>query len=107
MAGRGGFVFGVHTKKCLSPFCCFYTQYMPTSLKHKIAVVTGASSGLGKGVVEQLNAAGVKTIALARSIEKTDLPDSVRKVAINIRDLQSIDDAFKVIDEHTDHIDIL
>jgi NADP-dependent 3-hydroxy acid dehydrogenase YdfG len=78
-----------------------------SALKEKVAVVTGASSGLGREVAIRLNRAGVKVIALSRNIEKADLPEDIIRVAFNIRDLQSIDDAFQAIDNHTQHIDIL
>ena len=77
------------------------------NLKGKVAVVTGASSGLGKEVAIQLNAAGVTVIALSRSIEKSDLPQGIIRVPLNIRDLQSIDAAFAAIDKSTKQIDIL
>lgn len=80
---------------------------MTTELHDKVAVVTGASSGLGKEVVKLLANEGVKVIALARRIASADLPDSVVKVPLNIRDLQSIDDAFEAIDKETEQIDIL
>ena len=76
-------------------------------LKNKVAVVVGASSGLGKAVTELLSEEGVKVIALARTIADTDLPASVTKIPLNIRDLKSIDTAFAEIDRQTDHIDIL
>lgn len=76
-------------------------------LTNKIAVVTGASSGLGKAVTEQLAAEGVTVFALARSIEKISFANSVHKIKTNIRDLQSIDDAFQKIDDHTNKIDFL
>jgi uncharacterized protein len=78
-----------------------------SSLQEKVAVVTGASSGLGREMALRLNAAGVKVIALSRSVEKADLPESIIKVLLNIRDLESIDSAFEAIDNHTDHIDVL
>jgi NADP-dependent 3-hydroxy acid dehydrogenase YdfG len=78
-----------------------------TDLKQKIAIVTGASSGLGKALVEQLNKEGVKVFALARSIENANLPKSVVKIPLNIRELHSIDSAFTSIDRQTDTIDIL
>lgn len=80
---------------------------MPEPPKQKVAVVTGASSGLGKEVAIQLEASGFKVIALARSVEKVDLPESAIKVPLNIRDLQSIDNAFEAIDKYTDHVDVL
>jgi len=78
-----------------------------TALNGKIAIVTGASSGLGKAVTELLAAEGVKVLALARTVNETDLPESVIKIPMNIRDLNSIDTAFAAIDEQTDHIDFL
>ncbi len=80
---------------------------MNNKFENKIALITGASSGLGKELVLQLNALGAKVIALSRSVEKVELPQGVIKVPLNIRDLQSIDEAFKVIDRFTDHIDVL
>lgn len=77
------------------------------SLRSKTAIITGASSGLGKEVVKQLIDEGVTVFALARSIDKADLPESVIKVPLDIRDLQSIDDAFRTIDLATNQIDIL
>jgi uncharacterized protein len=78
-----------------------------TTLKGKVAVITGASSGLGKSIAIQLAKEGVKVFALARSIENTNLSDSTIKIPLNIRELKSIDDAFAAIDSQTDKIDIL
>lgn len=80
---------------------------MIQSLKDKVAVVTGASSGLGMEVAKLLDREGLKVIALARSIDDAKLPGSIIKVKLNIRDLSSIDDAFAAIDMQTNHIDIL
>jgi NADP-dependent 3-hydroxy acid dehydrogenase YdfG len=77
------------------------------SLKDNVIVVTGASSGLGKAVVELLAREGATVFALARSIEQTTLPESVGKIPLNIRDLQSIDDAFAALDKQTEKIDVL
>lgn len=76
-------------------------------LKNKIAVVTGASSGLGKAVAEQLSNEGVIVFALARSIKDVMLPKSVIKVPLNIREIKNIDEAFFTIDKQTDKLDIL
>lgn len=74
---------------------------------NKTAIVTGASSGLGKEVVTLLERAGYTVFALARTVETADLSAAVTKIALNIRDLQSIDDAFKAIDAQTERIDLL
>ena len=76
-------------------------------LNSKVAVVTGASSGLGKEVTELLSKEKVKVFALARGIESTPLPASIIKIPLNILDLQSIDNAFTEIDKQTNKIDLL
>ena len=77
------------------------------TLKGKVAVVTGASSGLGKAVIDLLAKEEAIVFALARTVENIDFPKSVVKVPLNIRDLKSIDDAFSTIDSKTKQIEIL
>ncbi len=76
-------------------------------LKGKVAVVSGASSGLGRAVSELLTGEGVSVFALGRSIEKVEFKDEVVKVVCNIRDLESIDKAFELIDDQVENIDVL
>lgn len=77
------------------------------TLKGKVAVVTGASSGLGKAVVDLLVKEEAIVFALARTVEDVHFPKSVVKVSLNIRDLKSINDVFTNIDSKTKQIDIL
>ncbi len=76
-------------------------------LEGKVAVIIGASSGLGKAVVELLVQERSKVFALARSIADSQLPEAAIKIPLNIRKLDSLDAAFRALDEQTDHIDIL
>lgn len=78
-----------------------------TTLQNKTALITGASHGLGKALTELLVAEAVTVFAMARSIESAELPTGVIKIPLNIRDLDSIDNAFKQIDEKTKQIDFL
>ena len=52
---------------------------MERSLKGKVAVVTGASSGIGEATVLELAARGASVVAAARSVEK--LEDLARRAA--------------------------
>src|SRR5258706_1522860 len=76
-------------------------------LSKKTAVVTGASSGLGKAIAELLAKNGVKVFALARNIDQVKFSSEVVKVKCDIRDLQSIDNVFLQIDTETKEIDFL
>lgn len=77
------------------------------NLFHKTAVVTGASSGLGKAVVDQMVKGGYQVFALARNIKTVRFAHNVVAVPCNIRDLKDLDEAFARIDRETDHIDVL
>lgn len=74
---------------------------------NQVAVVMGASHGLGKALVEILADKKVTVFALARGIQDTELPAGVHKITCNIRDLVSIDQAFAEIDRSTQQIDYL
>lgn len=73
----------------------------------KVAVITGASSGLGKALTEMLSKNDWHVIALARSIEKIPFKKNVTKISCNIRDMSEIDSAFAQIDTATNTIDLL
>ena len=73
----------------------------------RTAIITGASSGLGKSVTEQLSKDGWHIFALARSIAKVNFEKDVQKIECNIRNLSDIDTAFTQIDKKTNHIDLL
>ena len=65
------------------------------SNQRKVAVVTGASQGIGAGVVEALRGRGYAVVATSRSIKPSDDPD----VATVAGDIGSADTARRVIDE--------
>lgn len=81
----------------------------------KIALVTGASAGIGASVTEELAKAGVKVFALARRVEKIEeLKKNVGKVKGEIFPLKGdvskeadILSAFKTIKEKFGTIHIL
>ena len=65
------------------------------SNQQKVAIVTGASQGIGAGVVKGLRERGYRVVATSRSIKPSDDPD----VATVAGDIGSADTARRVIDE--------
>ncbi|MCA9370045.1 SDR family oxidoreductase [Candidatus Woesebacteria bacterium] len=73
----------------------------------KTAIITGASSGLGKAVVELLSENNWHVFALARNIDKINFDGNVTKISCDIRNLSDIDEAFLKIGIKTKTIDLL
>ena len=67
----------------------------------KTALVTGASSGIGKAIAIALQESGMKVIGLCRSVEF--LPEGVTPLACDLRDATQIQEAFLSLN----HLDIL
>jgi len=86
-----------------------------TSIKNQIAVITGASSGIGKAVALGLAAKGVKTCLLGRKLEKLDaIAKLARKSAPQVLcyqvDLTADKDVRKIaglIQQDVGHLDML
>lgn len=81
-------------------------------LSNKVAVVTGASRGLGEHFSRKLIAKGATVFGLARSesdLERlaTDLGDSFLSVVCDVRDPQSVRSAFDAVRAQADSIDVL
>lgn len=82
----------------------------------KVAVVTGASSGIGAAIVQDLTKAGLITIGLARRVERIeelrkDLPQAVQKNLIShncdVGNEEEIKSSFKWVEEKYGGVDIL
>jgi NAD(P)-dependent dehydrogenase (short-subunit alcohol dehydrogenase family) len=52
----------------------------------RLAVVTGASRGIGRGVAVALHDAGYRVFATGRSIARADLPQGIRRIVCDHRD---------------------
>ena len=63
----------------------------------KTALVTGASSGIGKAIASALLKEGMTVIGLCRSID--ELPDGVKPLACDLRDESAIKAAFESLKE--------
>lgn len=81
----------------------------------KIAVVTGASAGIGEELIKLLAISGINVVGLARRSERVDeiakqvesAPGKIYAHKCDVSDLQSIKDAFKWIEEKFGTISIL
>lgn len=81
----------------------------------KLAVVTGASAGIGEAIVEDLAKSGINVIGLARRSEKVvEIAERLKNVSgkvyarkCDISDSKSVDEAFKWIEDKFGSINIL
>jgi len=63
----------------------------------KTALVTGASSGIGRAIAEGLLTAGMEVIGLCRSIE--NLPDGVTPLRCDLLEVEEIEAAFSSLEK--------
>lgn len=78
----------------------------------RVAIVTGASSGIGRAVVERLAARGARVAAVARTKEALDelaaaSPTRVVATPADVSDAQDLERAFVAIDETLGPCDLL
>lgn len=82
---------------------------------NKLAVVTGASAGIGEAIVRDLAKNGVNVVGLARRSEKIekmidnlrDLPGKIYARKCDVSDLQSVKEVFKWIEDEFGSMNIL
>jgi 3-oxoacyl-[acyl-carrier protein] reductase len=79
--------------------------YPVQSLKGKVAIITGASSGIGKSLATLLSSQGVKLGLISRSGSDLGLPDSVT-FALDVADRMAIEKAVEEINKQFGKIDI-
>jgi NAD(P)-dependent dehydrogenase (short-subunit alcohol dehydrogenase family) len=75
-------------------------------MKHKIALVTGASSGIGKATAEQLALAGYKVYGTSRRGAQADKL-SFEMLALDVTKDESVEAAIAEIIRREGHIDLL
>lgn len=82
------------------------------NLTDQVAVVTGASSGLGRHLAEALIDRGAHVFGLARSTDKLEAlqnawGDRFHPVTCDVRDEEQVDAAFQTIVDESGRIDVL
>jgi NADP+-dependent farnesol dehydrogenase len=81
----------------------------------KTAILTGASAGIGKAILENLVKAGVNVVGLARRVERVEalakdlerFPGKVFACKCDVSDEQSVKSAFKWIEENVGVVHML
>jgi NAD(P)-dependent dehydrogenase (short-subunit alcohol dehydrogenase family) len=76
-------------------------------LSERVALVTGASRGVGRGVALGLAHAGARVFATGRSIRQADFGADVAAVACDHTDDKAVAEMFRHIDETAGRLDIL
>jgi dehydrogenase/reductase SDR family member 1 len=77
-------------------------------MTNPIALVTGASRGVGRGVATALAAEGFRVFATGRNIAKSELPDAITRIACDhLRDEQTSFAFERVFSEADGALDVL
>lgn len=88
---------------------------MFSGIRGQVAMVTGASRGLGRVYAEKLARLGARVVLLARSLQDLyQVADGIRAeggeamcVQADVTDRRSVARAFNRLDQHSGHIDLL
>ena len=73
----------------------------------RVAVVTGASRGVGRGVAAALDDAGMRVYATGRSVDRATLPDRVTRVTCDHTDDAAVQRLFAQVEHESGGIDVL
>lgn len=83
-----------------------------SNIKNKVAVITGASSGIGKAIAEKLAGENYRIVLASRSVDKLkeiqkNLDTETLVVELDVSSTESVAKAFNKIEEKFNRIDIL
>jgi NAD(P)-dependent dehydrogenase (short-subunit alcohol dehydrogenase family) len=76
-------------------------------MDEKVAVVTGASRGIGRGVAVALNGAGYRVFATGRTVASSDLPTEIRRITCDHRRDAETEAAFAIVADEAHRLDVL
>jgi len=79
----------------------------PQELKGRVAIVTGASSGIGRATAEMLASRGALVTAFARSATAAGLPETMLAIDGDVRDPDAIERLFAETESRFGDCDIL
>jgi NAD(P)-dependent dehydrogenase (short-subunit alcohol dehydrogenase family) len=78
-----------------------------TSLPVPVAVVTGASRGVGRGIATALSDSGVRVFATGRTVGAAMLPPNVERVSCDHTDDAAVADLFARVEAESGRLDML
>src|SRR4051812_19055212 len=77
------------------------------ALSEQVALVTGASRGVGRGVAVGLANAGLRVFATGRTIAHTEFAASVQALPCDHTDDEAVADVFRHIHDSAGRLDVL
>ena len=78
-----------------------------TKLDGQVAVVTGASRGVGRGIATALADAGARVYATGRTVQAADLPAGVERVTCDHTDDAAVERLFERVAAESGRLDVL
>lgn len=76
-------------------------------MMNQVALVTGASRGVGRGIARALAAAGCTVYATGRTIERADLPAEITRVPCDHANDDQVARVFERIEKEAGQLDVL